>query len=58
MIGAGAGYTKALGGPLKFVAEVNAIAGIPVVDKLGADPGFKLNFGVEVDANLGLMFGF
>ncbi len=58
LVGAGAGYTMALGGPLKFVAELNAIAGIPVVDKLGADPGFKLNFGVEVDANVALMFGF
>jgi len=58
LIGAGAAYTKALGGPIKFVAEANAIAGIPVIDKLGADPGFNLNFGVQVDVNLGLMFGF
>ncbi len=61
LIGAGAGYAKSLGGPLKFVAEVNAIAGIPVIGEIGGDPmdgGFKLNFGVEVDANLGLMFGF
>lgn len=58
LIGAGAGYMKSLGGPIKFVAELNAIAGIPVIDKLGADPGFQLNFGVQFDVNLGLMFGF
>jgi hypothetical protein len=58
LIGAGAAYAKALGGPIKFVAEVNAIAGIPVIDKLGSDPGFQLNFGVQFDVNLGLMFGF
>ena len=58
LVGAGAAYAKALGGPIKFVAEINAIAGIPVIDKLGADPGFQLNFGVQFDVNLGLMFGF
>jgi hypothetical protein len=58
LVGAGAAYTKGLGGPIKFVAELNAIAGIPVIEKLGSDPGFHLNFGVQFDVNLGLMFGF
>jgi hypothetical protein len=58
LVGAGAAYTKPLGGPIKFVAEMNAIAGIPVVEKLGSNPGFQLNFGVQFDVNLGLMFGF
>ena len=59
LVGAGAAYTAALGGPIKFVAELNAIAGIPVIGELGAEPNtFKLNFGVQFDLNLGLMFGF
>lgn len=58
LVGAGAAYSKGLGGPIKFVAELNAIAGIPVIEKLGSNPGFQLNFGVQFDVNLGLMFGF
>ena len=58
LVGAGAAYTTGLGGPVKFVAEVNAIAGVPVVDELGSMPPFHLNFGVQFDLNLGLMFGF
>jgi hypothetical protein len=59
LIGAGAGYVKGLGGPVRFVFELNALAGIPVIDEMGTAPNnFKLNFGVHFDANLGLMFGF
>ncbi len=55
LVGLGAGYTSALGGPMRFLFEVNAIAGIPVVEEFG---GVKPNFGVQVDVNLGLQFAF
>ncbi len=56
--GIGAAYAKPLGGPIRFVAEANALAGIPVIDEMGTMPKFKLNFGVHVDVQLGLQFGF
>jgi hypothetical protein len=58
LVGAGAAYTTPLGGPIKLVAEANAIAGIPVIDEMGTMPKFKLNFGVHFDLNLGLQIGF
>jgi hypothetical protein len=58
LLGAGAGYIKSIGGPIKFVAEANAIAGIPVIGEMGTNPKIPLNFGVQFDVNLGLMFGF
>jgi len=58
LVGAGVGYTKPIAGPVKLLAEANALAGIPVVDELGTMPSFHLNFGVQLDVNLGLMFGF
>lgn len=54
-IGGGAAYTKPMGGSLKFVAELNAIAGIPIVEEFG---GVKPNFALHVDVNIGFMFGF
>jgi hypothetical protein len=67
-VGGGAGYIASLGGPIKFLAEVNATMGIPVIDQMGTCPSapgevkdascLQPNFGLEVDANLGLMFGF
>ena len=51
----GAGYSAALGGGLSLVAELNAVAGVPVVSKLGNS---ILNFGVQLDFNLGLHIGF
>jgi hypothetical protein len=58
LVGVGAAYTKGLGGPIKFVAEASALAGIPVIDHLGSNPEVPMNFGVQFDVNLGLMFGF
>jgi hypothetical protein len=55
LVGAGAGYLAPLGGKIKLDAEVNAIAGIPVVTQIGLS---HLNFGVEFDLSLGLMVGF
>lgn len=54
-ISGGAGYSAALGSGLALVAELNAVAGIPVVEKLGTS---RLNFGVHLDFNLGLHIGF
>jgi uncharacterized membrane protein YgcG len=55
IVGAGAGYVAPLGGGVKLNAEVNALAGVPVVTKIGLS---RLNFGVEFDATLGLLIGF
>lgn len=51
----GAGYSAALGGSLALIAELNAVAGIPIVSELGQS---RLNFGVQLDFNLGLHIGF
>ncbi len=53
-VGTGAGYTRSLGGPVRFLVELNALIGIPAF-KLGSiDTGFA----VQLDANLGLIFAF
>jgi len=53
-VGTGAGYTKSLGGPVRFLIELNALIGIPAF-KLGSiDTGFT----VQLDANIGLIFAF
>ncbi|HUQ00842.1 MAG TPA: tetratricopeptide repeat protein [Kofleriaceae bacterium] len=54
-VSGGAGYSAGLGGGLSLIAEMNAVAGIPVVSKLGNS---ILNFGVQLDFNLGLHIGF
>ncbi len=61
ILGAGVGYIASLGGPIRFIAELNALAGVPVIDELGTCPGsgcVRPNLGVQMDANLGLMFAF
>jgi hypothetical protein len=55
LVGAGAGYNLALSGSLKMIAELNALAGIPVTKKIGES---HLNFGVQLDFSLGLAVGF
>lgn len=55
LVGGGVGYTKPLGGPLRFNAELNTTVGLPVVSELGTA---QLNFGVQFDVNVGLMFAF
>jgi hypothetical protein len=56
LIGAGIGYTKHLGNSVAFVAELDAIAAIAVVDTLGS--AVNLNTGVSTDMNVGLQIGF
>jgi hypothetical protein len=53
-IGTGAGYLRSLGGPMRFIAELNVIAGIPVAKVGEIDPGFAL----QIDANLGIVVAF
>jgi hypothetical protein len=55
LAGVGGGYIAGLGGPLKLTAEVQVIAAIPVVDEIDAA---RMNFGLQVDVNVGLLFGF
>jgi hypothetical protein len=54
LLGAGAGWVFG-SGKLRFNAELNATAGIPVVAKIGES---RLNFGIQFDLNLGLQVGF
>jgi hypothetical protein len=60
--GAGFGYAFPLGDMFRFVTELNAIAGIPVVSCLGdcgpAGRGVEPNFALQLDANVGLMISF
>ncbi len=55
LVNLGAGYNASLGGGVNLVAELNALAGVPVTGKLGNS---ILNFGVQFDFNLGLVLGF
>ena len=55
LVGAGGGYSAALSRIIRFEAQLNAIAGIPVVKTIGES---HLNFGVQFDLSLGLSFGF
>jgi hypothetical protein len=55
LVGAGIGFMKKLTNNLAFMADVSALAGIAVVDKLGTA---RLNSGVGGDVSLGLAVGF
>lgn len=55
LIGAGVGFMKRLGGKVSFVADLSALAGIAIVDKVGTT---KVNSGVGADLSLGLAVGF
>jgi hypothetical protein len=60
LIGAGGGWIQPLGkGPLRFVVDVNVIAGIPIIDQIGSgarasEPGFALH--ADLSLGLGLAF--
>jgi len=56
LVGAGIGYTRHLGGAFAVLVDLDAIAGIAVVDKLGT--AIHLNTGVSGDMRLGLAVGF
>ncbi len=60
LIGGGLGWSKPFGS-MSFIAELNALAGIPIISEMGTCPGVgcvKPNFAVQLDANLGLQVGF
>ena len=56
LLGAGVGYGLPLGaGKARLIADFNATAGLPVIDKIGEA---SMNFGIEFDASLGVLVGF
>jgi len=55
LIGAGVGFMKRLGGKVAFVADLSALAGIAIVDKIGTT---KVNSGIGADLSLGIAVGF
>ncbi|MEO7093793.1 MAG: hypothetical protein ABI175_11120, partial [Polyangiales bacterium] len=55
LVGAGVGFMKKLGGKVAFVADLSALAGIAIVDKIGTT---KVNTGVGADLSLGIAVGF
>lgn len=62
LLGGGLGYQSQLGGPVKLVGELDALAGIPaIITQFGTCPGtgcVKPGFGLEFDLNLALLFAF
>jgi hypothetical protein len=55
LLGGGLGYTKKLGSALAFVADLDLLAGIAVVNHIGLSP---MNSGLSADANIGFAVGF
>jgi hypothetical protein len=55
LVGAGVGYIKRLGGNFAFVADLSALLGVAVVDKIGTTTP---NTGVGADLSLGIAVGF
>jgi len=55
LVGAGIGFIKKLGGNFSFVADLSALAGIAIGDKVGTT---RVNTGVGADLSLGLAVGF
>lgn len=55
-VGGGAGYAHALSDSMRFVAEVDALIGLPVIKSIGSTP--RLNFGVQFDVNIGMAVAF
>ncbi|MBA3458339.1 MAG: tetratricopeptide repeat protein [Deltaproteobacteria bacterium] len=55
LVGGGIGFLKKLSGKVSFVADLSALAGIAVVDKIS---GVNVNTGIGADLSLGLAIGF
>jgi hypothetical protein len=59
LLGAGIGFKKNLTNNIAFVADLSALAGIAVIDKLGSGTATtRLNSGIGGDLTLGLAVGF
>ena len=56
LLGSGIGYTKRLGDSLALLFDLDVIAGIALVDKLGT--AIHLNNGIGADMRLGVAVGF
>ena len=56
LVGGGIGYTKQLGDSVAFVADLDALAGIAVVEQ--ARHRRRLNSGVSADLSVGFAVGF
>ena len=56
LIGGGAGFTRKISGSISVMADLSLLAGIAVVDSLGAAP--VLNTGFGADLSLGIQLGF
>ncbi|HET7501468.1 MAG TPA: tetratricopeptide repeat protein [Kofleriaceae bacterium] len=56
LLGAGVGYAKHLGASVAFLANLDAIAGIAVVKKVGS--AIHLNTGISADLSVGFAIGF
>ena len=56
LLGAGIGYTRHLGGSIALLVDLDAMAGLAVVKKLGS--AVHLNSGISADMSLGLAVGF
>ena len=55
LLGGGAGYSVPLGDKGRLIADVSAILGLPVIKEVG---GYPMNAGAQIDATLGVQFGF
>jgi hypothetical protein len=55
LVGGGIGFLKRLSGKVAFVADLSALAGVAVVDKVS---GVNVNTGIGADLSLGLAIGF
>jgi hypothetical protein len=54
LVGGGASWAHTLGGPLRFVLDLNVLAGIPVAELGGVKPYFSAN----ADLNIGFQLAF
>ena len=55
LVGGGIGYMKRLGGNFAFVADLSALVGIAITDKVGTT---RINTGFGADLSIGLAVGF
>jgi hypothetical protein len=55
LLGAGAAWSKTLGGPLRFIADLNLLAGVPVTSDFA---GTKVHFALHMDFSAGVQLAF
>jgi hypothetical protein len=58
-VGGGLGWAKTLGGPVRFVVDLDVLVGLPVISDVGSGTVVtKLGFAVNGDLSLGLQLAF